>query len=943
MVIARLRSALIMALRVVEISWPFVAAMVFLLALDFFRGSIMSGMRAYVGGESLWSKGQKDAYFHLDRYARTFEEHEYQAFVRALAVPLGDRAAREELEKSAPDYAVARRGFLDGGNDPEDVDSLIWLFRTFRHFDGIARAVDIWARADAYMAELNGTARRLHDGVHARVGAAELKATIENIQRINARLTSLEIAFSRTLGETSRQVERVLDITLLAIAALSALAGAMLSRRALRQRESAISALRASEQRYALAIEGANDGIWDYDAVNRRVFYSQRVREMLGYDEDELGSSPEVLQRVILPEDYPAARAAVYRHWLEHRTGVLRYRMRMRTREGRVLWILARSKTTYAPDGSPLRMAGSYTDITEQVENELQLRLAASVFESNQQAILIVNSKREIISTNQAFCDLSGYSRDELLGKSIAELRSPAIALDDDEEIWRSVLTRGHWRGESIARMKDGEDRPIEASIVRVIDPRNQTVYYIYSGTDISERQYAAARIRHLAYMDALTGLPNRSYANAHFEQMVAQARAERRKLAVVFFDLDGLKEVNDALGHGAGDRIIVEQAHRLRAGLSEDSVLCRMGGDEFVAFLPGCDGEAATSVANGLIARIGERFEVDGRDVTLTASAGISVFPTDAGDAETLIRAADTALYRAKAQGKNCVVQFRLDMDRAVARRFDLVGALRIALELRQFTLRFQPVLDATTLQIVGAEALVYWKHPQDGITGPSSFIGVAEDSGLIHALGAWVIDEALREYGGWSERGVPPLRLSINLSTLQLRQPRMFVDRIEGALANGAIAANRIVLEITERQIMHDLPNSLPVLEGLGRQGVGLAIDDFGTGYSSLAYLKNLPVTQIKIDIAFIRNLATDPGDRVIVKSIIDLARSLRLDLVAEGVETLEQLALLREFGCPNVQGFLFARPLDANDFVEFALRHSRPPADAVDLSARRQQKLA
>ncbi len=919
----RLRSAMASVASVLEVIWPFCVAIVLLVALSIFRADLMSAMRAYVGGESLWSKGQKDAYFHLDRYAREFDESDYRKFQQAIAVCLGDHMAREELQKPRPDLGVARRGFLDGGNDPADVPGMIWLFRYFHNVDGVATAIDIWTRADLLIAELTQTAADLHADVLAQAGPTQLQPLAERIDSINARLVPLELAFSSTLGESSRRTEELLNVLLLAIGAIFLLLGAMLSRRALRLREHVVAALAISEERYALAVEGANDGIWDYDAVNRRVFYSQRVRDMLGYDASVLGPDPEDLQRVVLPDDYSAARAAVYRHWLERRTSVLRYRMRMRASDDRVLWVLSRSKTIYAADGSPLRMAGSYTDITEQVENELQLRLAASVFESNQQAILIVNSDRNIVSVNQAFCDLSGYARDELIGHPASELRSPATDPEAYAQVWQAVLSQGHWRGETVARTREGEDHPVEASIVRVLDPRNNREFYIYSGSDISERKYAAARIQHLAYVDGLTGLPNRSYANAHFEQLLIVARTSRTPLAVVFFDLDGLKEVNDALGHSAGDRVIVEHARRLRAWLPGEDIVCRFGGDEFVAFLPGRDGPAAVAIARDLIVSLGERFALDGRDVTITASAGVSAFPADAGDAETLIRAADTALYRAKAFGKNTVVQFRLDMDRAVARRFELISALRHALDAQQFVLRFQPILDSASLQVVGAEALVYWEHPELGTTGPSTFIHLAEESGLIEALGGWVIEEAVHVFGEWTAQHVAPQYLSINLSTLQLRQPQVFVERLDAALTRSAIEARRIVLEITERQIVHDLPTTLPILAALALRGVGLAIDDFGTGYSSLSYLKTLPVTQIKIDITFIRNLATDMGDRVIVRSIVDLGRSLRLGVVAEGVETREQLALLREYGCPSVQGFLFAKPLSSTDFVEFAKR--------------------
>jgi len=938
---ARLRSAISAVADVVEVIWPFCVAIVLLVALSIFQADVMSAMRAYVGGESLWSKGQKDAYFHLDRYVREFDESDYRKFQQAIAICLGDRVAREELDKPRPDLDVARRGFLDGGNDPADVPGLIWLFRYFHNVDGVATAIDIWSRADLLIAELTQTAAELHAQVHAHAGSAQLQPFADRIASINARLVPLELGFSSTLGESSRRTEELLNVLLLSIGSIFLLLGAMLSRRALRLREHAVAALAISEERYALAVEGANDGIWDYDVVNQRVFYSQRVRDMLGYDESVLGADPEDLQRVIVADDYPAARAAVHRHWLERRASVLRYRMRMRTADGRVLWILARSKTIYAADGTPLRMAGSYTDITEQVENELQLRLAASVFESNQQAILIVNSERNIVSVNQAFCDLSGYTRDELVGHPVAELRSPTIDPAVYAQVCQAVLTQGHWRGETVARTREGGDHPVEASIVRVLDPRNNREFYIYSGSDISERKYAAARIQHLAYVDGLTGLPNRSYASAHFEQLLIAARTSGTPLAVVFFDLDGLKEVNDALGHSAGDKVIVEHARRLRAWLPDEDVVCRFGGDEFVAFLPGRDGPAAETVARELIGRLGERFALDGRDVTMTASAGVSAFPADAGDAETLIRAADTALYKAKAFGKNTVVQFRLDMDRAVARRFDLISALRHALDAQQFVLRFQPILDSASLQLVGAEALVYWEHPQLGTTGPSSFIHLAEESGLIEALGAWVIDEAVLRFSQWGAQDLAPQYLSINLSTLQLRQPQRFVEHLDAALTRCAIDAQRIVLEITERQIVHDLATTLPVLTGLARRGVGLAIDDFGTGYSSLSYLKTLPVTQIKIDITFIRNLAIDRGDRVIVRSIVDLGRSLRLGVVAEGVETREQLALLREYGCPSVQGFLFAKPLSSADFVEFARhRQGRVLRDgAVELPARQR----
>ena len=926
----RLASVLASTARIVDVIWPFLIAIVVLCALSYFRSSAMTSVRAYIGGESMWSKGQKDAYFFLDRYAHSRAEDDYRAYLNAIAIPLGDRAAREALEQAQPDLEAARNGFLVGGNDPADVPGMIWLFRNFRGVDGFSKAIAIWTEADGFVARFTRDAETLHAAARNGGDDGSLREIEIDIAAINARLAPLEVEFSRTLGAASREFEQALDIALFSLALTMVLIGALLSRRVLQQRAVAVAALRTSEERYALAVDGANDGIWEYDGIRRTVFYSQRVRDMLGYDESVLGPEPGDLERVIVPEDYPAARAAVYRHWEERSTGVLRYRMRMRTSDGRVLWILARSKTLYSPDGAPLRMAGSYTDITEQVENELKLRLAANVFESNHhQGILIVNAEGNIVSANRAFAQLSGYAVDELIGRAVGSLRSPTVEAAAYAQIWQTVKAVGHWRGESVGRTRGGEDHPIELSIVRVPDPDNQTVYYIYSGSDISERRYAAARIQHLAYIDVLTGLPNRSFANAHFETLIVSARAVQQTLAVVFIDLDGFKEVNDALGHAAGDKLIIEQAQRLRAGLDDGDVLCRFGGDEFLLLLPGRDGAQAMGMARQLIARLAQRLSLDKGELTITASAGISVFPFDAGDAETLIRAADTALYRAKAMGKNMVVQFRMDMDLAVARRFDLLSALRSATEHDEFELRFQPIVDVAEGAVIGAEALVYWNHPQQGLIGPSTFIALAEESGLIETLGAWVVDEAVRHYADWIQRGVPPIYLSLNLSTLQLRAPYLFQQRLDDVLDRGLIAADRLQLEISERQIVHDLAGKLPLLKALADKGIGLAIDDFGIGYSSLAYVKNLPLTQIKIDLAFIRNLTTDRGDRDIVKAIVDLGRGLRLGVVAEGVENEETLAVLRETGCPAAQGFLFAKPLQSAAFVEFALQrqHMHP----------------
>ena len=554
-----------------------------------------------------------------------------------------------------------------------------------------------------------------------------------------------------------------------------------------------------------------------------------------------------------------------------------------------------------------------------------RLRLKASVFESSREGIVIASGERVIVAANQAFATLSGYSVAELIGMSVDMLRSVAHSAETFAKVWPDALIDDHWVGETLCRKKNGEDQPIELTIVSVKNEDASEAFYTYTCADIAGRAYAEARIQHMAFFDSLTGLPNRAYLIKQFENLTANFGTAQRTLAVVFLDLDGFKEVNDTFGHSAGDVMIVQLVQRICADLSKDTLVCRFGGDEFILILPDHDEERATRFMRDVLVRVSQPVALEGRDIAVTASAGISIFPKDGTDVESLVRYADTALYYAKANGKNTIVNFSPEMEVALSRRFDLLAALRTAIERDEFVLRFQPIMDATNGTVVAAEALVYWEHPRYGTVGPSSFIPLAEESGLIEAVGEWVIDEAFAHYALWEARGLPPLGLAINISGFQVRRLETIENKIRDAMAAGLIDPHNLTLEITERHFVHNLKSGLPVLQSLSAIGVGLAIDDFGTGYSNLNYLKDLPITEIKIDISFIRDLVLDVGDRVIVKSIVDLSRSLHLNVVAEGVETAEQLEILKEYGCNHVQGFLFARPIPAEEFVDFVLQHA------------------
>ena len=720
-----------------------------------------------------------------------------------------------------------------------------------------------------------------------------------------------------------------MDRVLLVVAIVAALTSIALAAWALRKQKRITGELQISRERYMLVAEGANDGIWDFDLVSRHIFFSPRVRQMLGYDETGL-SGPEDLKRIVLPEDFEPARTALYAHMDAHRTDELRRAVRMRRHDGQVLTVLARSVAQYAEDGTPIRVAGSCTDITEQISNERQLQLAASVFEAGNDGIVISDARDRIVSVNNAFLAMSGYTRDELVGQFLRDVQAPTEATSALES---SLQDAGAWSGALVWRRHNGEGKTLDSSVVAVRDTAGEVTFRVHVCIDTAELRYAQARIRHLAYFDALTGLPNRTHLRGQFEQALAATRYSGQSLAVVFFDLDNFKEINDTAGHSVGDDVICAVAQRLGKSLREEDILCRFGGDEFLLLLPNTDAETAESVASRLMGDICTPVEIEGRVLDIAASAGFSMFPDDALDAENLVREADTALFRAKEEGGNNVQRFQAWMGEAVSWRHDMQAALRVAIVRSQFVLCYQPVVDVRNHRVAGVEALLYWNRPGMGVVGPASFIGLAEESRLIEPIGAWVVNEACRQVAAWKLAGLPDFYVALNVSGMQLREAGKFQQHLATAMRTHRVANRDLVLEITERHLVQDVKGGLPVLESLVASGIRVAVDDFGTGYSNLETLKNLTVSQIKIDRTFVRNLVTEVGDRAIVKSIIALGRSLGLQVVAEGVETSEQRQMLQGFGCDLLQGYLFARPLIAEKVPLFldALEKSEPDVQA------------
>lgn len=522
---------------------------------------------------------------------------------------------------------------------------------------------------------------------------------------------------------------------------------------------------------------------------------------------------------------------------------------------------------------------------------------------------------------NPFLAGLLGYSEEELIGRMgpLDVVTSEYHGLLVEKMALHAAGSPGPAYELEIVR-KDGSHFP--ATILgapALIDGRPASVGTLL---DISVQKAAEQRIRELADYDVLTGLPNRRLLRERFDQLVAAAERDKEELAVIFLDLDHFKRVNDSLGHSVGDDLLCEVARRLDSVVRRVDTLARLGGDEFIFAMPGFHSAAAADVARRLIDVFSRPFEVGGHELTVTPSLGISIFPHDGYDLETLLRNADTAMYQAKEIGRNAFRFYSSEMNSKSLDRLLMESNLRRALSQNEFVLHYQPLVNLESGLIVGVEALIRWLHPELGLIMPDRFIHIAEETGLINPIGDWVLCEACRQAQAWVEEGLPAMAMAVNVAPVQFRQSG-FIEVVAGALATSGLEPGRLELELTERTVMHDADINMGSLSALHRMGVELSLDDFGTGYSLLAYLKRFPVGKLKIDRSFVNDLETDPDDWAIASTIVSMGRSLRMTVLAEGVEKAEQLALLRKMGCDMAQGFLFSRPVSAEGMADMLRR--------------------
>lgn len=547
------------------------------------------------------------------------------------------------------------------------------------------------------------------------------------------------------------------------------------------------------------------------------------------------------------------------------------------------------------------------------------LLLAERIIDCSPEGIMITDPEGIIQSVNPAFVRLTGFESEEVIGKSPSILSSGRHDEQFYRDMWSKIHRDGYWQGEIWNRRKNCEIYPELLTITAIHDENGELTHYASLFSDISSLKENEERIKHLAYYDPLTALPNRRLFHDRLSMAIAHAHRSSSRLAVMFIDLDRFKLINDSLGHKVGDELLKEVSKRLTQTVREDDTVARMGGDEFVFILSEIDDEEdAVASAHRVIEAITMPIVIDGNELVVTCSIGISVYPTDGESNELLLQNADTAMYRSKDLGRNSYQLYSPTMNARSLEHLVMESGLRSGLENGEFEVFYQPLVDAESQQVKGAEALLRWHHKEMGMIAPSDFIPLAEDTGLIIPIGEWVLRSACQQLKRWSALGLSEFKLAVNISVRQF-QTLGFIDVAKKIIEEEGVDPASLAFEITESMLMDDVIDSIKRLTAIREMGVTISLDDFGTGYSSLAYLKRFPINTLKIDRMFINDISSERNEGAIVAALISLAHSMDLNVVAEGVEQKCQLEYLRSEGCDTIQGYYFGQPVTADDFEQ------------------------
>ena len=777
---------------------------------------------------------------------------------------------------------------------------------------------------------LNPPPGAIREGVHfadlSRIPAARGEYGPGDVDEHVQRMTALALKFEPHCFERTRPDGRTYLVQGEPLFIDGQLAGFITTYTDITDRKAAEETLQTQHDLLQTVIENIPSAISLFDRNQELVLHNQKLAQLLDLPDDLMAQQPVTLEKLFRfnaerGEYGPGEPEAIVRALLARAKTPEAHHLERTRPNGKSLDI----RGVPLPDGGFVTV---YTDISERRASEERDQLAQKVFAHTPAGIIFTDEAHRILSINPATTQMTGYEPFELLGHTVFGLINLGPG-ETPETLQENIALRGTWNGELEVTRKKGKEIPVGIRVNRVDDPKSgMPANYIWILADITERREAEERMRHIAQHDALTGLPNRLALLMRLAQLLPEARRHQWSVAIMFIDLDRFKIINDTLGHQVGDELLREVACRLSSVVRETDFVARLGGDEFVVILPGITTPAdAAIVAGKIVAKLSTPIEAEGHELHTSPSIGISIFPEDGPDGDTILRNADTAMYHAKAAGRNNYQFFASEMNKATAERLDIERKLRHAIARNELALCYQPQFSANNPQPTGVEALLRWHQPNDGIISPDRFIPVAEETGIIVEIGEWVLLNACREMKHWIDAGLKPIRVAVNVSARQLRR-RDFCETVAGALAESGLSPELLELEITESAVMENPEEAVEILQSLGRMGVTLAIDDFGTGYSSLAYLKLFPIDHLKIDRSFVADIEHDLNDRAIAFGTIALAHSLGLNVIAEGVETEDQLDLLRANGCDEVQGYLFSKPL--NSAAAFAFLRARSAAE-------------
>jgi diguanylate cyclase (GGDEF)-like protein/PAS domain S-box-containing protein len=670
------------------------------------------------------------------------------------------------------------------------------------------------------------------------------------------------------------------------------------------------------EERLSLATMSNGVGVWDLYPQTKELIWDDSMFSLFHIQKEDFSGAYDAWLSSLHPDDREQADLELHTALSGGKSFNTDFRVIWPNGEIRIIKGIA--KVFRDKSGKPLRMLGINADITDIKLSEDKLKLAASVFTHAQEGIMITDTSATIIEVNDTFTQMTGYSREELIGQNPRILKSGMQSPEFYTDMWKELTATGHWTGELWNRRKNGEVIAELKNISTVNDEHGTTINYVAMSTDITLMKEHQGQLERNAHYDLLTNLPNRVLLADRLSQAMLQCSRHEQSLAVVFLDLDGFKTVNDAYGHDMGDELLIALSIRMKRALREGDSLARIGGDEFVAVLTDLNTvEDCEPVLERLLLAASAPVTVGEIVLNVSASIGVTLYPQDNVDADQLVRHADQAMYVAKESGKNRYHLFDTVQDDAVKVQRESLEAIRSALDNHQFVLHYQPKVNMKTGSVTGFEALIRWQHPERGLLNPIDFLPVIENNPMSIEMGEWVIDTALTQIGQWQTMGLNlPVSTSVNIAAVQLQQAD-FTDRLSMLLAaHPNVNPHYLELEVLETSALDDVHNVSTTMNACMALGVKFALDDFGTGYSSLTYLRRLPASLIKIDQTFVRDMLNDADDLAIVEGVIALAKSFKRDVIAEGVETIEHGATLLQLGCDLAQGYGIARPMPASE---------------------------